>query len=415
MQRTFTQTFLYPPRKFVTTFLCSKHDSSLSAFDVFVVDFPSPKLSASLSIDEAAEYLRLDLESHGVLNHQEIIFVCHSMGGVVTRAYLIKYREVAKKVRMLYFLSTPTTGSFIASAASLVSRNPQFKKMSVMTSDSYLADVVRTWLASSELTALPSFCAYEVQSTFGVKVVEQQSAAILCNRPLDPIDRNHIDIAKPRGPTDVPYLAVKSAYRATAPPPPLPPKPAPPGTRTAPAAAQKSALRFEAQSLKQIKKRLEDQPKLKGQVVFCDSMRLTLLVGLAQTSTTPVLVKSISVHSEPIPEGSSLKPGSCDIDTLSSTPYGIIETETFLIQSDEAGVSARFIQNAKVAFPLDTDNLLRLPATARAITLKPGEEPVAFNILLQSTATTPQRIWFTADYDEAGQRTASTGPIFLWR
>ena len=126
-------------------------------------------------------------------------------------------------------------------------------------------------------------------------------------------------------------------------------------------------------------------------------------------------MKSISAHSEPVAEGSLLKPGSCDIDTLSSSPHGIVETETYLIRSDESGLKAKFIRNAKDAFEVDSDNLLILPTGARSITLKSGEGPVVFNILIESKATTPQRIWFTAEYDEAGQRTASTVPILLWR
>lgn len=372
-------------------------DKEFDGANIFVVDYPSRKIGASLSIDELAESLRLALESEGVLGHSEIIFVGHSMGGLITRAFLIKYREsAAKKVKLLYFFATPTTGASIASIASLASQNSQFAKMLPMTSDAYLADVHRAWLAATELSALPSFCAYETQATFGVKIVEQQSATSLCNRRVDPVDRNHLEIVKPRGRDDAPYLAFKSAYVATA-------------------ARQQHMLRMEAQGMKQIRKSVDKQPELQGQPVFCDSMRLTLLLAHSQRGNTPVRVNAISVRSEPVRDAASLKPGACAIDRLSSRPYGIVETDTFHVTSSENGVRARLIKNATTIFDVSAENLLRSATGVRAITLKPGEEPVAFEIMLETKAKSPQRIWFSADYDEDGQRTLSTTPIVVWR
>ena len=40
----------------------------------------------------------------------EMILVCHSMGGPVTRALLLKYQQLAAEVPMICFFSTPTTG-----------------------------------------------------------------------------------------------------------------------------------------------------------------------------------------------------------------------------------------------------------------------------------------------------------------
>jgi hypothetical protein len=38
------------------------------------------------------------------------------------------------------------------------------------------------------------------------------SASVLCNKRLDPIDADHSSIVKPVSPTDVPFLAFKTAY-----------------------------------------------------------------------------------------------------------------------------------------------------------------------------------------------------------
>jgi hypothetical protein len=39
----------------------------------------------------------------------------------------------------------------------------------------------------------------------------EESATNLCNRRLDPIDANHIDIVKPRDRQDVPYISFQTA------------------------------------------------------------------------------------------------------------------------------------------------------------------------------------------------------------
>jgi pimeloyl-ACP methyl ester carboxylesterase len=173
----------------------------------------------ALSIDELAEHLRLTFENENVASHKDVVFVAHSMGGLVTRAFLVKYRSYATKTKLIYFLSTPTTGASIAALGRLASRNPQFSKLVPMKSDEYLADLQRAWLASSELYQIPSFCAYEIQSTGGIKIVDQASATNLCNRPLDPLNYNHIDIVKPASVNDARYRAFSAAYRSDAPKP----------------------------------------------------------------------------------------------------------------------------------------------------------------------------------------------------
>jgi pimeloyl-ACP methyl ester carboxylesterase len=186
-------------------------DPAFDGSSIYVYEYPSNLIQDTFSIDEIAENMRLQFEADGVSAHREIVFLAHSMGGLVTRAYLLKYRGVAGRVRMIYFFSTPTTGSEIADLAKLISKNPQFGKMKPMQSADYLADLQRTWLAAD--FPFPSYCAYEKQKVSGILVVTQASAASLCNKHLDPIDADHISIVKPAGTSDVPYLAFKAAFK----------------------------------------------------------------------------------------------------------------------------------------------------------------------------------------------------------
>jgi hypothetical protein len=138
------------------------------------------------------------------------------MGGLVVRAYLLKYRQVAAKTKFITFLSTPTTGSDLVGLAGLFSTNPSLFDMKPMdsTASTYLATLQSNWLAARFRIA--SFCAYETQPTFSTMVVSLSSATNLCTEHLDPVLANHIEIAKPSGRTDTSYLSFKSAYKSIA-------------------------------------------------------------------------------------------------------------------------------------------------------------------------------------------------------
>jgi pimeloyl-ACP methyl ester carboxylesterase len=181
--------------------------------DVYVYEYPTTFFGPNFSIDEIAEDMRLRFDADRVSKYKELIFIGHSMGGLAIRAYLLKYRELAARTRLIYFLSTPTTGSEIASIASIISQNPQLAKMVPMQSSEYLADLQRQWLAAN--FNIPSFCAYETRKTYGTLVVSQASAASLCTRHLDPVNADHIQIAKPASTHDTVYIAFKSAFEST--------------------------------------------------------------------------------------------------------------------------------------------------------------------------------------------------------
>jgi pimeloyl-ACP methyl ester carboxylesterase len=84
-----------------------RDDPAFDGQNIYVYDYPSPKLGKSFSVDELADNMWLVLSSDGVLKHDSITFVSHSMGGVLTRAFILKYRQVVPKIRLLYFLRLP--------------------------------------------------------------------------------------------------------------------------------------------------------------------------------------------------------------------------------------------------------------------------------------------------------------------
>jgi pimeloyl-ACP methyl ester carboxylesterase len=185
------------------------HDHAFDGADIYVVSYATG-FWATLSIDEIAENLRADLKANGVTAYDKIIFVSHSMGGLVTRAYLLKNKNVAAHTAFAYFFSTPTTGAEVASLAGYLSSNPQFAKMKTMNAVEYLGDLYRQWLAAK--FDFPSYCAYEKRPTSGIMIVDMSSAAALCTRALDPIDTDHSAIVKPNNTNSATYTAFKAAF-----------------------------------------------------------------------------------------------------------------------------------------------------------------------------------------------------------
>ena len=190
-------------------------DKVFKGFDVYSFGYNTPHFTQSLNIDELAENMRLHLEDADVFKYKKIVFVCHSMGGLVTRAFLIKYREqIASKTKMIYLFSTPSNGSEIASAAKFLSNNPQLLFMKVSDGDSYVDGQRTAWLSNSTLTQIPTFCAYEKRKSVGLAtVVSGSSATALCNKHLDPIDADHLHIANPIDNKADSYIALRNAFK----------------------------------------------------------------------------------------------------------------------------------------------------------------------------------------------------------
>jgi pimeloyl-ACP methyl ester carboxylesterase len=189
-----------------------KADPFFNDFDIFVIGYPSALFHSSYRVDELVEVLRRDLDSADVFaKHKHVYFLCHSMGGLVVREYLTRYGNRASQVPMIYFFSTPTTGAEIASLGALLSTNRQMQGLLPININEYLASIRNNWLAAQ--FSIAAYCAYETQDTNGIRIVGESSATNLCNRRLDPINANHLNIVKPRDATDAPYTAFRNALR----------------------------------------------------------------------------------------------------------------------------------------------------------------------------------------------------------
>lgn len=195
-------------------------DPNFRDANVYVHRFESPKLETAQDIEELATRLGDFLSRDGVIrDHDQIVFVCHSMGGLITRAFLVQARLSAKKVPLIYFFGTPTAGANAASLVNLVSRNPQFRNMMPFVPGSYVEELAKKWLATSEdpATGYPrkiwSYCAYEKKPYLGGIVVDELSATYLCNAQPRSILSHHLDLVKPESFNGDPHVYLTKAYQ----------------------------------------------------------------------------------------------------------------------------------------------------------------------------------------------------------
>ncbi len=229
-------------------------------------------------------------------------------------------------------------------------------------------------------------------------IVEQESATNLCNQRLDPIDTNHIDIVKPASEQDKPYRAFKSAYL------------------TSLGSASENGLRAQVENLHQDLALTDAAPSVdSGETIYCDTVKLNLVIAHAGSDKTPVIVNSISVDEKPLDTKIETTKGVCKVDVLSSHPHGIIEKNVYVIALANSVTSARWIKDEKTALPVRADNLLQSGMESRGISLKYDEEPVSLDVYIQSSSAIPQALTFTVNYDQNGPHAVTTKRLLIWK
>lgn len=188
-------------------------DPAFQSPDVYVYAYSSPYVGHSYAVDELIENMRLILSNGEVFQkHKKVVFICHSMGGIVVRGFLKRYQVYAPQVPLIYFFSTPTSGAHITQLARFLSKNPQLHGMLPANSENYVSDLQRDWRALP--VHVNSHCAYEKLDTHGIRIVDELSASALCDGPVDPILADHIDIVKPKSKDDLSYIAFKQAFQS---------------------------------------------------------------------------------------------------------------------------------------------------------------------------------------------------------
>jgi pimeloyl-ACP methyl ester carboxylesterase len=168
--------------------------------DVYAFGFTSRMFTqGSLDIREASLKLHEYLDYHGVSQYDSIVFVAHSMGGLVVMRELISHPELSEKVPLLMLYATPQEGSDITNIAKYVVSNNAIRQMLPADANDYLKQLSDDWMGLKSINKAPKvICAYETMKTGPVMIVPWTSATRFCDEaPPGIAGANHISIVKP--------------------------------------------------------------------------------------------------------------------------------------------------------------------------------------------------------------------------
>jgi hypothetical protein len=204
-------------------------DPDYKEYDVFLVNYATYYSGKSPTLAEVGFQVGQLLEDNVFKNHEQIYFIVHSMGGLVTKQILAQPNpsltdEMRQRVKAVIFFSTPSQGSHLAEAFYRLSRNPQINDMIPADINSYLQTLETQWTRFLQMRdnlpperRIPKvFCAYETQETLGVMVVGRIYSTTRCDDTVFPITADHIDIVKPSSAQSHSYEWSKNRIRDTA-------------------------------------------------------------------------------------------------------------------------------------------------------------------------------------------------------
>lgn len=153
------------------------------------------------------------------LGLRPIAFVAHSLGGLLVKILLRKayessdsdFKRIAASTRLVFFLSTPHTGSSLADVINaLPGKSPHIALLANDTG--FLEDIKGSYKKlTEERNDLSTVAYYEKKKTKNVALVVDRHSADpgACRCEPVPLDKDHIDICKPADKEDVLYLGIR--------------------------------------------------------------------------------------------------------------------------------------------------------------------------------------------------------------
>jgi len=203
-----------------------RSDPRFAYSDVAVAQFPTPSSNGKMSSVQLAEYLFAHLKQDHVWDHREVVFLAHSLGGILVEEMLLRHPAEAAKVRFIVSYGTPHEGSTIARIASIYDRDPLLNDLSDAGDNAFLTQLEMNWRGHDSVNGIHRFCAYETEDTRpedGVgyylrahaRVVSYFSATYGCDvtTPPQAIPANHVDMIRVSDRKSAAYDFFYRAYR----------------------------------------------------------------------------------------------------------------------------------------------------------------------------------------------------------
>lgn len=184
--------------------------------DVYVVGYPTPIRGNRMDMSSLITNIWVRMQDQKVFaDHSDVVFVVHSMGGLLTEKLLLTYRDQlpASKVSAIFFYGTPQEGSQLADIGKFFNSDPLLKQLSHKDSNYELEDIEQGWLHAG-FTGIQKYCAYETVKEDGFIVVDQNSATRGCSADQIAIDRTHRDLVKPCNREDTAYVFLRAGLKS---------------------------------------------------------------------------------------------------------------------------------------------------------------------------------------------------------
>jgi pimeloyl-ACP methyl ester carboxylesterase len=201
-------------------------DPHFQKSDVVIAEYPTPSMRGRFSSVQLAQILWQGLQQKRVWEHQEVVIIAHSLGGILTEEMLLSHPADAARVRFIVSFATPHQGSFVANLAKIYDGDPLLTDLRESNDNGFLQDLEQQWRSSPSVSRIHRFCAYEALDTgagAGVgrylkahtRVVSYYSATYGCDVDAAPqkIVADHIDIVKPASRSADAYAFFARIYR----------------------------------------------------------------------------------------------------------------------------------------------------------------------------------------------------------
>lgn len=197
-------------------------DSDFADSAVLLANYSSPVLRGAGTIEQAALALGTAIEDEKIYTRfSHISFVAHSTGGLLVRRMLVRLLNkgdspAVRRVAVVFFFATPTSGGPISELVAWLSANPQTKDLDPSETNTFLQALDNDWedllRRRAQQTANRPFvyCAYEIQNTQVGAIVPRIYSKTPCDEAPLPFNRDHVTLVKPDNVQDAVYRWTKT-------------------------------------------------------------------------------------------------------------------------------------------------------------------------------------------------------------
>lgn len=187
-------------------------EAGLGEYGIYLFGYDTGVSPGNYSISDAADALFANMKNDKLIGLRQIIFIGHSMGGIVARRLAVKRAlEFTKRQTSLGFflVASPSLGSDYANLFRLLIRlnNLQIDQLRFTQTNTWLSDLDRDFIDLKESRAFPIFGQELIEADpvklprmfFGSQqIVIPASAARYFGNALKIARSDHVSIAKPR-------------------------------------------------------------------------------------------------------------------------------------------------------------------------------------------------------------------------